>query len=99
MKHHSLPVGDNGPSRSVHNPYESPCGRDHLVERGIRAVFRSERAWLGIYQVKCRLVLPEVSWVRFQLTWLRLVERGELIVSFDAQHDQFSRYLYLEVMQ
>ncbi len=92
---HTGGQADNGSARS----FPRPSARDLSIERGIRAVFRADRGWLGIYQVKFRLMLPGIDWTTYQLAWLRMLRRGELITSFDPATDQFPRYLHSGVMK
>jgi len=95
MIRHALPEADNGSARS----FPRPSALDLSVERGIRAVFRRDPCWLGISQVKFRLFLPGVDWTTYQLAWLRMLRRGELITSFDPVADEFPRYLHSGVMR
>ncbi len=91
----AAPEADNGSARS----FPRPSARDLSVERGIRAVFRRDPCWLGIFQVKFRLFLPGIDWTTYQLAWLRMLRRGELLTSFDPATDQFPRYLHSGVMR
>lgn len=67
------------------------------LRRDIQEIFRREPQWLGIFQVRYRLELVDLSWKSFMEAWLEMLGSGSLIVSFDQSADQFPRYLLVEV--
>ncbi len=65
----------------------------HSIRLDIESVFDRDRCWLGIFQVRARVPIQWHAWKIFVPVFIQMIHHGLLIESFDAQHDQFPRYL------
>jgi hypothetical protein len=63
------------------------------LRKDIEQVFVRTRQWLGIYQVRSRIIWGFCSWEFFMHVWFQMIVDGVLIESFAPDSDEFPRYL------